>query len=99
MPHPSAIILVIDRLGAGYLGAYGNTWLETAAFNRFAARALLCEQVLASSPNLASAYRDYGWSGPDGSSLLLQTRSAGYRSVLVTDEPELKQLPGADNFD
>jgi arylsulfatase A-like enzyme len=95
---PSAIILVIDRLGAGYLGPYGNTWLETSAFSRLASRSLLCEQVLASSPDLAVTYRDY-WSPHEQPSLPRLARQAGYRSVLVTDEPELKQLPGAADFD
>src|SRR5438128_449394 len=100
MPKSSSIIFVIDRLGAGYLGPYGNTWLETRAFNRLASRSLLCEHVLAASPELASTYRDY-WSGAEGDqpSLLKLAQQAGYRSVLVTDEPELKELAGAEDFD
>jgi arylsulfatase A-like enzyme len=99
--HPSAIILIIDRLGAGYLGPYGNTWLETSAFNRLASRSLLCEQVLASSPDLAGAYRDY-WLGTNDSplgSLLQLAKTAGYHSVLVTDEADLKTMPGVEHFD
>jgi arylsulfatase A-like enzyme len=101
MPLPSAIILVIDRLGAGYLGPYGNTWLETPAFNRLASRSLLCEQVLSSSPDLAAVYRDYwlGASDRPGPSLPQLAHQTGYRSVLVTDEPELKSLAGVEHFD
>jgi hypothetical protein len=100
MPVPSAIIFVIDRLGAGYLGPYGNTWLETRAFNRLASRSVLCEHVLAASPELAITYRDYwGGAGGEQTSLLKLAQRAGYRSVLVTDEPELKEFAGAEDFD
>ena len=54
--------LVIDRLGAGWLGPYGNTWLETPNFNRLAAQSVLCETVVADSPDLVTAYRAY-WTG------------------------------------
>ncbi len=100
MSAPSAIILVIDRLGAGYLGPYGNTWLETPAFNRLASRSLLCEHVLTASPELAVTYRDYwGVAAREQVSLLQLAQRAGYRSVLVTDESDLKDFAGAEDFD
>jgi arylsulfatase A-like enzyme len=98
----SAIVLVIDRLGAGYLGPYGNTWLETSGFNQLASQSLLCEQMLANSPALAATYRSY-WQGtetsPDGPSLPQLARAAGCRTVLVTDDEEVAQFAGDADFD
>lgn len=96
--NPSTIVLVIDRLGAGYLGPYGNTWLETAGWNRLASQALLCEQMLAQSPDLAATYRDYWLTGSE-STLPQRARAAGCRAVLVTDDETVAQLPGAADFD
>jgi len=58
----SAVVVVVDRLGAGFLGPYGNTWLETPALNSLASQSLLVETVLADSPHLADIYRSY-WTG------------------------------------
>jgi hypothetical protein len=104
MPQPrSAVVLVIDRLGAGFLGPYGNTWLETPAFNRLASQAVLCEQMLAGATDLESAYRDY-WQLPvvtshDPRSLAQLAKQVGCQAVLVTDEEVVKQLPLAADFD
>jgi len=59
MTSPSLIVLVIDRLGAGWLGPYGATWIDTPNFNRLAADSLLCENALADSPDLEQTYRGY----------------------------------------
>ena len=40
----NAVVLVIDRLGADLLGAYGSTLFETPNFNRLAAQSLLFDQ-------------------------------------------------------
>lgn len=101
----SAIILVIDRLGAGYLGPYGNTWLPTREFNRLASQSLLCETVLADSPDPALAYRAW-WTGrharepsPTPQFLLPQAaRDAGLTTVLITDEPLVAESPDAAAF-
>lgn len=45
-----AIVLSIDGLGARALGAYGNSWYETAHFDRLAASGLLFEQLYATAP-------------------------------------------------
>lgn len=45
-----AIVLSIDGLGARALGAYGNSWYETAHFDRLAASGLLIEQLYATDP-------------------------------------------------
>jgi arylsulfatase A-like enzyme len=95
----SAIVLVIDRLGAGYLGPYGNTWLETPGFNRLASQSLLCEQMLATSPDLATTYQSY-WRSASGDGTLPQlARAAGCRCVLITDDEAVSQFAGAADFD
>lgn len=102
----SALILTIDRLGAGFLGPYGNTWIETPAFNRLASQGLLCETVLADSPQLAALFHAY-WTGrhaaaPTGAqrprSLLELAQAAGAATILVTDEPTLVEHPLAAGF-
>jgi arylsulfatase A-like enzyme len=45
-----AIVLSIDGLGARALGAYGNSWYETAHFDHLAASGLLIEQLYATEP-------------------------------------------------
>ncbi len=57
-----AIVLVLDRLGSGYLGPYGNTWLETPVLNDLASHALLLEQTVVTSTDLADLYRQL-WAG------------------------------------
>jgi arylsulfatase A-like enzyme len=98
----SAIVLIIDRLGAGYLGPYGNTWLETPGFNQFASQSLLCEQMLVNSPALATTYQSY-WRTSDSQSrspsLPQLARAAGCRTVLVTDDEDVAQFAGAADFD
>ncbi len=59
MTASSLIVLVVDRLGAGWLGPHGATWIDTPSFNRLAAASLLCENALADSPSLEQAYRGY----------------------------------------
>lgn len=95
----NAIVLVIDRIGANMLGAYGNTWFETDNFNRLAARSLLFEQVISSSPTLDSAYRDL-WSATENApDLPRQIGESGANCVLLTDEPVVADLPLAAAFD
>lgn len=100
MPSPnSAIVLVIDRLGAGFLGPYGNTWLETPGFNRLASLSLLCEHLLATSPDLATTYRSYWHASAESPSLPQLARQAGCHTVLVTDDETVANFPGAADFD
>src|SRR5256885_274942 len=63
----SIVVLVIDRLGAAWLGPCGNTWLDTPNFNRLATRAGLfgaaCEWVAAPQrPNVIWLH----WRGMSG---------------------------------
>lgn len=100
----NAVVLVFDRLGAGYLGPYGNTWIETPSCNRLAAEATLVEWALADAVDLRAVYRSY-WQGlhalcPERPvrSLPEALAAAGVHCALVTDETELLDFPGAAAF-
>jgi arylsulfatase A-like enzyme len=103
----NAICLVFDRLHAGYVGAYGNSWVETPSLDRLASRSFLFDQALIDSPELDLLYRSY-WHGlhamgvppveprPTLAKLL---RQAGVTTVLLTDEPQVSRHPLAADFD
>lgn len=101
----SAVIVIVDRLGAGALGPYGNTWIDSPQFNRLAAQSLLCETMLAESPDVAAACRSY-WTGrhilegeaPNSASLPAIARSGGLAAMLITDERALLDAPHARAF-
>ncbi len=103
----NAICLVIDRLHAGYLGAYGNAWIHTPAFDRLASQSLAFERALVDSPDLGRLYRSY-WQGlhalcPEPASprpgLAALLREAGVTTALLTDEPLVARHPLAVDFD
>ncbi|MDA0659605.1 MAG: hypothetical protein O2931_01810 [Planctomycetota bacterium] len=101
------IVLVVDRLGSGYLGPYGNTWLETPAANRLAAEGITIEYAATESPDLLQVYSSY-WSGLH----LLQRRGtssglttwldqlpvARLSTCLLTDDERVAYHPLADHF-
>jgi len=103
----NAIVIVVDRLGAGYLGPYGNTWIETPSCNRLAAQSVLFDFALADAVDLPTVYRSY-WQGlhamsaeprvgPVGT-LPAMAAAHGIHGVLVTDEPQLVELPATASF-
>jgi arylsulfatase A-like enzyme len=100
----SAVVIVVDRLGAGFLGPYGNTWLDTPALNSLASQSLLVETVLTDSPHRADVYRSY-WTGrhalaPADAPWTLAAALArrDVATVLVTDEPQVAEHPLAAEF-
>jgi len=104
----NAICLVIDRLHAGFLGSYGNAWVQTPQLDRLAAESFLFDQALIDSPRLESLYRSYwqGWhairrgSPPkDRASLPQRLGAAGVAGTLLTDEPAVARHPLATGFD
>jgi arylsulfatase A-like enzyme len=104
----NAIVLVIDRLHAGYVGAYGNTWVATPSLDRLAVESVLFDQCLIESPHLEGLCRSYwqGWHplGPAGlpddrSALPSLVRAAGASATLLTDEPEVARHPLSGSFD
>ena len=104
----NVIILAIDRLHAGYLGCYGNTWIVTPEFNRLAAESFLCEQALIDTPHLAEIYDSYwlgshvlqrrGRGAPSGPSLPQLLAQASIATTLISDEAEIGRHPLAAQF-
>lgn len=102
----NVIVVVIDRLGAGYLGPYGNTWVETPGFNRLASESVLFEHSIADTPAVEGAYRSW-WLGThamcDASAagvpeLPRAAVEAGVLSTLLTDDSQLSRHPLAHGF-
>jgi hypothetical protein len=100
----NAIVLVIDRLHAGFLGPYGNTWVETPCFNRLAAESALFEFALSDSPDLRTVCRSM-WSGLHAMcdqrripGLAEVAAAADIHTVLITDEDQVAAHPLADGF-
>jgi arylsulfatase A-like enzyme len=104
----NAICLVFDRLHAGYLGAYGNSWIETPAVDRLASQSFLFDQALIDTPDLNRLYHSY-WQGrhalcSNGSpsacpSLAGALREQGVSMALLTDDPLVARHPLAVDFD
>jgi hypothetical protein len=103
----NAICLVFDRLHTGYVGAYGNSWIDTPALDRLASQSFLFDRALIDSPELERLYRSYwqGWHAmcPEPAeprpSLVTQLRGAGVTTALLTDEPQIARHPLAVDFD
>ena len=104
----NAICLLVDRLHAGYLGAYGNAWIQTPAIDRLAAGAFAFDQMLIDTPRLENLYRSYwqGWHAmcpekppPQRPSLAAMLREAGIYTALLTDERAVARHPLAVDFD
>src|SRR5512145_980248 len=104
----NTICLVIDRLHAGCLGSYGNTWVQTPAFNRLAAESFVFDQMLIDTPELERLYRSYwqGWHAlcpheppEDRRSLIAALREAGVTTAILSDERRVIEHPLAVDFD
>jgi len=108
MSQCNIVCLAIDRLHVGYLGAYGNTWIRTPAFDRLAAESFVFDRATIDSPDLAIQYRSL-WLGlhalcPESRAagrptLIERLNTSGYRSVLLTDEPIVAEHPLAARFE
>jgi arylsulfatase A-like enzyme len=107
---PRAIVIVVDRLGSGFLGTYGNTWVITPAINRFASESILWEHCLSDSPQLASTCHTY-WTGmhsmqlataagpqSPSSGLPGQLANADIPTVLISDELDVVNHPLVTGF-
>jgi len=104
----NAVVIVVDGLHVGHVGAYGNAWIETPALDRLAAEGFVFDQFLINSPHLKSLYRSYwrglhplDWQEPpeEGPSLPKLLASAGVTTALLSDEPEVVWHPAARAFD
>lgn len=107
-PPRNIVVLVVDRLHSGFLGAYGNTWIQTPNFDSLAADAFLFDRAVIDSPRPDRFYRScwYGWhalaqqagTGRLQPALARQLADAGYVTTLLTDEPWLDDHPAAGGF-
>lgn len=105
-PSPHIIVIAVDRLGCGWLGPYGNTWVETPALNRLAAESALCEFAISDSYDLVAVYRSYlsevpAWRVTDttGSTLPQLARAADYESHFITDASDVAHHPLVEAFE
>ena len=107
MPNRNLICIVVDRLHAGMIGAYGNSWLGTAALDDLSSQSFVFDQAVVDCPQLESLYRSF-WLGRHaadrrelsaGAGNLPQVLGvAGVHTALLTDEPEVARLPIARDF-
>ena len=103
----SAIVLVVDRLGTGCLGPYGNTWVPTPNFNALAAQSTVWNNALSDAPDLLQAYRGW-WDGKHAlensdaanvsGALLAKLADANVATTLLTDAALLAEAPATDRF-
>ncbi len=106
------VCVVVDGLQAAYLGTYGNTWVGTPHLDALAAQGFVFDQAFTSCATLAGFYHG-AWLGRPAATAVLETSLApsppgptlpailgasGFHTLLVTDEPELLTLPGANDF-
>ena len=84
---PSAVVVAVDGLGSKHLGPYGNTWVETPAFNRLATEALLIDGLYVPSPDRIATYQS--WWQVEGQHLIQQLGGQGIHTQLLTDEASL----------
>lgn len=103
MQPKKIVVVVIDRLRAAAVGAYGAAWCDTPAMDYLASESILFDHALITSQRLDSLYRSY-WNGEHPlapaprPSLPAQLAAAGYATTLLTDEPEVADHALAADF-
>ncbi len=99
-----AIVFVVDGLGAGYLGPYGNTWLDTPIFNQLADAGMLLEQTLVDTVDLLALCESL-WKGThagfpaDSVRIPLAGEIGTDGTQLVTDSLQVANVPSASAFE
>ena len=102
----NTICLVLDRLHLGYLGAYGNSWIDTPSLDRLATEAFLFDQYWLDSPQLDSYLRScwqglHAWQRPQGalpSGLPELLTAGGLATTLISDDLAVLGHPLAGGF-
>ena len=107
MPTKNLICVVVEGLHAGMVGAYGNSWIRTAALDALACESFLFDQAFIESPLLEQTYRAY-WHGlhtadrrtleDDERSLPRLLTDGGMHTALLTDSSEVAGLLPAAEF-
>ncbi|MEW4565034.1 sulfatase-like hydrolase/transferase [Bremerella sp. JC770] len=92
-----ALVLVVDGWGAGFLGCYGNSWLDTPALDQWACQSVLFEQCLTECPapldlypHLFEGSPPFGLTQPNG--LMSVLADADIPVHLLSDDPRLLAL-------
>lgn len=103
MPRASAVCIVVDRLHAGMVGAYGNAGIRTPRIDRLASQSIVFDQALINSPRLADIYSAYWRLGgaaeaDEAASLISALQRQGVPTTLVTDELAVARHPLASSF-
>lgn len=79
----NVVVLSIDRLHIGFLGAYGNAWLQTPNFDKLASESLVYDQFY----------------GTENKPFPLESlHENGYHSVLLTDDSDVRYSPCCTDF-
>src|SRR5690606_26246179 len=105
---PNIVVLSIDRLHAGYLGCYGNTWVTTPAIDRLASQSVVFDRATIDSPSLDFSTRSL-WTALNaivhrrqiaegGGTLLDALTKSGWHSTLITDDSSMAKHPLAAGF-
>ena len=63
VPPKNLICIVVDRLHAGMVGAYGNSWIRTAELDELASESFLFDQAFGHRRRLAAILSRAMWSG------------------------------------
>lgn len=105
--RPNLIVIVIDGLHAGMVGAYGNGWIQTRRCDQLACESFLFDQAYVDSLALDQAYRAL-WFGTPATqpnepcdvsrSFPGLLSSAGWHTALLTDDAEVASFAPPDAF-
>ena len=97
------ICLLVDRLHIGYWGAYGNSEIETPTLDRLASESFLADRFYVDTTDPARQCRSW-WQGvhalaqSETPTIMAHLNTAGYRTVLITDDPDIAYSPDAGDF-
>ncbi|RMG03794.1 MAG: hypothetical protein D6741_01925 [Planctomycetota bacterium] len=96
------VIFCIDRIQAGFLGPYGNTWVDTPGLNRLAAEGFLFENCLSATSDSLRCFRSL----VSGRHPALLSDEADERirlhdgkAILISDDREILESQAAQGFD
>ena len=99
----NVICLLIDRLHIGYWGAYGNAEIETPTLDRLAAESFLADRFYVDTTDPVRQCRSW-WRGVhalnqnETPTIVAQLNGIGYRTVLVTDDPDIAYSSDTGDF-
>ncbi|MEM7453209.1 MAG: sulfatase-like hydrolase/transferase [Planctomycetota bacterium] len=103
----SAVVLVIDQLGASCLSPFGNTWYQTDNLCRIAAESMLFDFAISDSPDMRQSIESL-WRGTHAAGNTQSTSNvhlaeiaarSGGASTLITDHVEVADMEAAAAFD